>query len=205
MSIPQQARSRRTYESILDAATALLEEKSFEEMTILDIVQAAGCSVGAFYGRFKDKDALLHALDARYVDRQLESAREWIAHGPRTDLRLADLIDDLLRMTTTLLNQDLGLLRTLILRARLYPDQRFRDQEARLNAVVPELVQIILAHADEIKHPDPPLAAATGFLQAYLTLRETLAWSHIGQGFPLAREALASELARSFSAYLKHA
>jgi AcrR family transcriptional regulator len=203
MNKPQQARSQKTYDNLLDAAIRLLDSKSFEEMTIADIVSGAGCSVGAFYGRFKDKDALLHALDARYVDRQLADGKAWIERVAGTGLPLAELVQDLIGMLYHSLSQDLGLLRTLILKARLYPDPRFREQEARLNAVVPQIVRTFLAHQDEIKHPDPPTAVSVGFMQAYLTLRETLAWQHIGQNFPLSGEQLVQELARSFNAYLQ--
>ncbi len=46
----------------------LLEEKLFEEISIAEIVEQAGCSVGAFYGRFKDKNSLLMALDERHFE-----------------------------------------------------------------------------------------------------------------------------------------
>lgn len=52
---PQQSRSQRTMNRILDAAEALLEEKSFQELTINDIVQKAGCSVGPFTAVLKTK------------------------------------------------------------------------------------------------------------------------------------------------------
>jgi len=63
---PQQARSRASMNQMLDAAAQLLETKTFDELTIAEVVQQAGASVGAFYGRFKDKDALLQALDERF-------------------------------------------------------------------------------------------------------------------------------------------
>jgi AcrR family transcriptional regulator len=204
MNKPQQARSQQTYDKLLDAAANLLDAKSFEEMTISDIVAEAGCSVGAFYGRFKDKDALLHALDARYVDQQLAAGQDWVNQGSRPERTLNELILDLMNMLHQTIHRDPGLLRTLVLRARLYPDPRFREQEARLNAVVPEIIKILMTHHTEIKHPDPEMAIATGFLQAYLTMREALSWDHIGQNFPVSGKHLTEELARSFSAYLQY-
>jgi AcrR family transcriptional regulator len=199
-----QTRSQQTLANILDGAAALLEEKSFDEMTIQDIVDRAGCSVGAFYGRFKDKEALLHALDARFVDRQISAGRDWISaqESAPDGVSLRPLLDGLLAMTHQSLQHDLGLLRTLILRARLSPDPRFRQQEARLNEIVPAICEIILRHRAEIQHPDPETAVAIGFYQAYLTLRETVAWAHIGENLPLQGPELADELARAYFGYL---
>jgi AcrR family transcriptional regulator len=46
---PQQTRSRETMKLILEAAAQILEEKNFEmELTIAEVVQKAGTSVGAF-------------------------------------------------------------------------------------------------------------------------------------------------------------
>ncbi len=69
---PQQARSQETMNQILDTAAAILEHKTFDQLTVSEVVQQAGTSVGAFYGRFRDKEALLQALDARFFER-LES------------------------------------------------------------------------------------------------------------------------------------
>ena len=64
---PQQTRSRETLDRILDAAERVLDEKSFTEATLAEIMERAGVTVGAFYRRFPDKDALLHLLDEQYV------------------------------------------------------------------------------------------------------------------------------------------
>ena len=56
---PQQARSQLTLSRILDATEAILAEKSWEDAGVAEIARRAGSSVGAFYSRFRDKDALL--------------------------------------------------------------------------------------------------------------------------------------------------
>ena len=59
---PQQARSQETLHRILDAAEVLVAEKSFEDASVSEIVRRANSSVGAFYARFEDKDAVLRVL-----------------------------------------------------------------------------------------------------------------------------------------------
>jgi len=60
----QQGRSLATRNRILEAVEGALEEGRLETLTIQELVTKAQCSVGAFYGRFSDKDAALAALFA---------------------------------------------------------------------------------------------------------------------------------------------
>ncbi len=65
---PRQQRSQETLERILEAAEARILEVGFEGATVAEIVKRAGSSVGAFYSRFPDKDALLRCLLDRFAD-----------------------------------------------------------------------------------------------------------------------------------------
>jgi AcrR family transcriptional regulator len=58
----KQARSRVTRDRLLAAGRQLLDRGAFEATSIADIASAAGCSVGAFYHRFADKEAFFAVL-----------------------------------------------------------------------------------------------------------------------------------------------
>jgi AcrR family transcriptional regulator len=59
----QQDRSRDTHARIIAAAERLLSRgRSWSELSVAELVAEADASVGAFYNRFRDKDALLHVL-----------------------------------------------------------------------------------------------------------------------------------------------
>lgn len=60
---PRQERSKRTHEALVQAALHLLTNRSYQDITIQEVVAKAGVSVGAFYSRFSSKEALLDALD----------------------------------------------------------------------------------------------------------------------------------------------
>jgi AcrR family transcriptional regulator len=61
--VPQQARSRRTRERILEAAAACFEEQGYDEVTTAAIARRAGIAVGSVYDYFHDKrDILLEIL-----------------------------------------------------------------------------------------------------------------------------------------------
>lgn len=57
-----QSRSRETRARILAAAEQEFAEKGYDGAHLADIAEAAGCSVGTVYFRFKDKNALFLAI-----------------------------------------------------------------------------------------------------------------------------------------------
>ncbi len=63
---PRQDRSLRTFDLLLDASERLLKLRSWEDISIVDIMREAACSNGAIYGRFKNKDEVLVALYDRH-------------------------------------------------------------------------------------------------------------------------------------------
>ena len=58
----RQKRSQKTYDALISTAFKLLEQREFDEISIADLAQKAGYSVGAFYARFKSKDELFDAM-----------------------------------------------------------------------------------------------------------------------------------------------
>jgi AcrR family transcriptional regulator len=72
-----QPRSRETRTRILTAAEQEFAEKGYEGARLADIAEAAGCSVGTVYVRFKDKSALFLAIAESFA----EDAREGFKTG----------------------------------------------------------------------------------------------------------------------------
>ena len=67
--VPQQARSRRTREAVLEAAIHCFEEQGYDETTTALIARRAGIAVGTLYGYFRDKEEiLLELLDTTVAD-----------------------------------------------------------------------------------------------------------------------------------------
>ena len=62
----RQKRSAATRDAILNVVEKMVEAGEFERATVQDIVRRADSSVGAFYGRFADKNSVLFSFyDAR--------------------------------------------------------------------------------------------------------------------------------------------
>ena len=60
--------SQQTRLKIIDSFFYLLEQKPYEEITVVDIVEQAGCSRKTFYRAFSDKSALLNQYLNKVMD-----------------------------------------------------------------------------------------------------------------------------------------
>lgn len=67
---PKQARSRETYNKLLEAAGELLEEVGIENISTNAIVEKAGLTPPAFYRYFSDKYEILAVLGSKLMDVQ---------------------------------------------------------------------------------------------------------------------------------------
>jgi len=61
----------RTHAALLNALLELLDEKSFEQITIREITAKAGVGYATFFRRYEDKEELLHDLAAQEIRRLL--------------------------------------------------------------------------------------------------------------------------------------
>jgi len=102
--VPQQARSRRTRERILQSAIACFEQHGYDDATTALIADHAGIGVGTLYGYFRDKRELLLELltlwSSEIVDVVLArlDPDAWEGGDPREHTRA--LIDVLFQMQT---------------------------------------------------------------------------------------------------------
>jgi AcrR family transcriptional regulator len=75
---PLQERSRKTYDTLLEAAGALLEEVGIERISTNLICQRAQVTAPAFYRYFDDKYAVIGALAERLLKRHNIALEEWV-------------------------------------------------------------------------------------------------------------------------------
>jgi len=201
---PRQVRSQETLDRILDAAERVLDEKSFTEATVAEIMMRAGVTVGAFYRRFPDKDALLHFLDERFFQEVGERGHAVLDVERWRGASTADILTEVARAAVELYLTNRGVARSLFLRARV--DPVVQTSARRVNAHFIERLQTLLLQPErrgELTHPDPERAIALGFLMFIGALRETTVF---GEVWPNHREivggALAEEMARLYLSYL---
>lgn len=82
----RQKRSQVTYDTLIETAFALLEDNEFDDVSIAELAQEAGYSVGAFYARFRSKDELFDAMVVRHLDNRRKTRREQFASLGDTEL-----------------------------------------------------------------------------------------------------------------------
>lgn len=66
---PRQSRSRVTVDAILEATIRVLEQEGADAATTSRVAEVAGVSVGTLYQYFANRDAILHALQDRELER----------------------------------------------------------------------------------------------------------------------------------------
>lgn len=198
---PQQSRSQDTLARILDAAERVMAEKSFSEATLAEIMNSAGVTVGAFYRRFPDKDALLHHLDDRFFSEVHQLADELLDPARWEGKPLSAIIYKVAEQAVQLYRARRGLLRSLFLRART--DAVIQDTARRVNSHFVERMKVALAsHRDDIRHPQPDRAIELGFMMLLGAVRELVLFGEVWQQNGIAGDDLDRELARAYLAYL---
>jgi AcrR family transcriptional regulator len=75
-----QQRSRRNRDSLLKAGERVFAARGFSDAHVSEIARLAGCSIGSFYRRFKDKQALFLALQAAMYDQAHANIERFFAH-----------------------------------------------------------------------------------------------------------------------------
>jgi AcrR family transcriptional regulator len=201
---PQQARSQETLDRILDAAESVLEDKSFTEATLAEIMERAGVTVGAFYRRFPDKDALLHLLDERFFQELHDRADELLDPDHWRGASVASIIAEFARTAVEVYSTKRGVARSVFLRARV--DPVIQASGKQVNAHYIERLRALLldpSRRAQLTHPHPDRAIALGFMMFFGALRETTVFGEVWPDHrALVGDDLGDEMARLYMAYL---
>ncbi|MFD5735337.1 TetR/AcrR family transcriptional regulator [Streptomyces sioyaensis] len=189
---PQQKRSRAAMERILGAAQELVAERGAAALTIADVAVRAEVAVGTIYSRFAGKDALLAAVQDRWLDQLI--ARQQANRTAVTEVS-ADFQDVVARCVSGMVStfrDHADLIREFALRNAAQPAQ---DNAAlrKLHEVFTQLCDVILAHPgrpDEIDRRRVALAvrAAQAILEWRVTTPLAVApdndWDTLSQDLP---------------------
>jgi AcrR family transcriptional regulator len=198
-----QERSQRTLERLLDAAAAEIRAKGYAEASVSEIARRAGCSVGTVYRRFRDKTALLHALDERWCESFLATIEDAVAPERWEEASILEILTGYIEFSVNESHEHAALHRAARIMAT--GDADFAERQAKLAAELhSRLRSLLLARRQEIGHPDPPLAIEFVLEQ----LRSMLA-ARIGAGLvddeliSMSEEQFIDQALTSVSAYLK--
>jgi AcrR family transcriptional regulator len=204
---PQQARSRESLRKLLKAAAEVLGQHGVEGTTIPRIAAHAGLTPGAIYRRFQDKDALLETMVLGILDRQDERLRTGLTPEMAGQIPLPVFAEQIVHSLVVNYRANAGLMRAMRQFVRTRRDTEFWKKACRLEIRSYErLVDLFLANAKNIRHPEPKTAVSLGMMMVISTLQELVldttemrVWKGL---IPTDDLTLKDELTRAFLSYL---
>lgn len=154
---PRQSRGHESLERLLEAGAAVIAEQGFGALTVGDVVRRARSSVGVFYARFADKEALLRCLHERFCAQALGSFETAFAparwEGQSAEAIVRAAVAGLLAVE----RGQAGLVRAFVLAAG--SDPSYAERAARVGEQVgARLRALLLARRAELAHPEPGAA-----------------------------------------------
>jgi AcrR family transcriptional regulator len=201
---PVQDRSRRTLEKIGRAVEALLATRSFDDISVNDIVARARCSIGSFYARFKSKDDLLPYLYQRYDADLRPRIQARVQSAPWQDLSFREMVRLVAEHTVDMYLERRHLLRAVALLARTRPEVIGPEMRSTRGATTDLPAKLLARFAPEIRHEDPLEAARVGFFMIAAVAREKILFDEAphAASTTLTTAQFKRELARMLYGYL---
>src|SRR5262245_47928491 len=204
---PRQERSRESLRRLTKAATDVLGQHGVDGTTIPRIAEHAGLTPGAVYRRFHDKDALLETATLGILERQDERVRTGMSQEAAARIPLSVLAEQTIGGLVTTYRMNAPLLCALRQFVQSRSKTTFYAKASRLEARSFErIVDLLLTHESEIRHPDPRLAVSLGLMVVISTIFDLVvlpmdrrAWKGL---LPESDQAMKRELMRVFLSYL---
>jgi AcrR family transcriptional regulator len=199
---PQQRRSRESYERVLDAAHALLEENGFEGLTVQEVARRSGVSVGAIYERFGNKETLLRAVHARLMESMSEAGQAAGDPAARADGAAGGAIVAVVGGMARIMNENRKALRAFMHLGAVDEVISARGSQASI-ALSKTFKRQLRPYRSEFRHPDPEVALDVAFRVAYSTLaRQVMYGSVFESDRRLSWKRLVDELGAVCAVYL---
>ena len=201
---PQQARSQATLDRFVEAAVSLLAERRFEDAPVAEIARRARASVGAFYARFPDKDALLEFMNEQMFHAGRANWDAFLAPDRWRGRGVAEVVQGVVRHLVRKRRAHRGVLRALSLYARSRPAPGFLQHATALNRHVHRrLRELLLERKQEIGNPDAARAIGFGLLMVDSAMRDAILFDEVAELPRKPTDALlARELSAAWLAYL---
>ena len=199
---PQQDRSRKTLERLLDATEAIIRARGIDAVTIPAVVQAAQSSVGSFYARFPTKAALLSTLHERVCEQSVATAEAALDPSRWRGVATADLVRAFVAFVVNVFRDRRSMM--LAFTTMLAWEPGFAERRARTAAVIGRLFRaLLIERRATIGHPFPERAIDMSLRAVTATLEQRNAFDASGLAEVAVEDAmLVEELSRLVLRYL---
>jgi AcrR family transcriptional regulator len=166
---PQQKRSRDSLQRVLDAGALLFEEQGFDQLTIQQVSERSGVSVGAIYARFGNKENLVREVVQHGMGRIREST-VLLAAGEWTNLEPEELIRETVRRASEVFRIHRDFLRAAMHLGAIDEVVASRGSEGSQRSAGDFKARLLEELDGHIAHDDPDLAVDVCFRMMYSTL-----------------------------------
>lgn len=197
---PLQARSQKTMERLLDAAEAMITDEGLEGATVAEIAKRAGSSVGSFYARFSDKEALVRTVLERFTTQAQATATAVLEPSRWEGVPVREALVAMVRFMLQVVEERRGLIVALLVRSANDPELNALGQ--RLHEIITlHLHGLIALRGHRVSHPDPETAVRIAVWMV-LSSMETRVLYDEGSGMDLPDERVAAEVAEMIIRYV---
>ena len=119
----QQRRSQETTVALLEAAAVMLRERSLDELSIEDLCKRVGVTIGAFYGRFENRDAFFSALMSLAARKALAAVRAAVADEDNLGTGLEEACRRVVEIAVDVVRRNVGVVRAASQYESIYPER----------------------------------------------------------------------------------
>jgi AcrR family transcriptional regulator len=180
-------------ERFVGATASLLAERSFDDITVADIVGRAGRTVGSFYARFDDKYAVLLELVDRTYARITAVVRAFCDPVRWEGQSLGDFTGESVRLNVQAYRRSASLFRASLTAAAT--DERFRTRRIEVMRFCAEQQKrFVLTRREEVGAADPGRASDRAFELVVATLDQALLFGRFTSTSPASDQALVRDL-----------
>jgi len=199
---PQQQRSRASFERVLAAGAALLEEEGYDGFTLASVSSRAKVSIGSIYARVKSKDDLFYVIQDRFMTGSEGVPAFATAPESYAELATEELIVQIVHDVGTTFQTNPRLLRVFMHRGIV--DRVVAERSSRsVSGFAAAFEALLLTRRDEIVQAEPELAVDVAFRIAWGTLaRQIMYWPTFESERRIEWDRLVDELGTVLVAYL---
>ncbi|HSV84304.1 MAG TPA: TetR/AcrR family transcriptional regulator [Ramlibacter sp.] len=197
MKPSRQKRSASTAAALIEAGRRLLHDRSLEDLSIEAICADAKTTVGAFYGRFENKQHFFLTLQRVQTMRTEQSIREFVARHPPSASSIDALCHDIVDEAIGNFRSNLGVMRASLQHSKEGMWEVIKKSGDRYRVMLVDLIGPYLSSV-------PPDQRRLRILFAYQALAGVLVHAVLNNPGPLALEddQMRVELFRLMKAYL---
>lgn len=197
MKPSRQRRSASTAASLIDAGRRLLHDRSLEDLSVEAVCEKAQTTVGAFYGRFENKEKFFLTLQRVQTMRTERSIKDFVARHPAgassVDALCLDIVDEAIGN----FRSNLGVMRASLQHSKEGMWEVIKKSGDRYRVILVELLSPYLTSV-------PTGERSLRILFAYQALAGVLVHAVLNNPGPLGLEdnKIRDELFRLIKAYL---